>query len=137
MEVVNIINESIWKLSNERCSDLKNKPALTTDPVMLRILRLMDEKGISGKSISDRLGLANGSFSQWKYDDRRRSYMLYIDEISRMLDTTPTYLIRGDEEDVGIKLSPQEIEIIRMLRKVDKEKSECIRQTLKIFVKDG
>ena len=102
----------------------------TTDPVFFRMEQLMKDQGITGRELSERLGLVPSACSQWKNDGKRRSYMLYIDEISRILNTTPTYLLRGTGETA---LSPQEVEFVRMLRKVDEKRLDYVKDILKLF----
>ncbi len=103
------------------------------DPVFSRIEALMEEQGITGRELSERLGLVPSACSQWKNDSRRRSYMLYIDEISRMLGTTPTYLLRGTGEAA---LSPQEAELVQMLRKIDKKRLSYVKDVLRLFAEE-
>ena len=104
-----------------------------TDPVFLRMEQLMKEQGITGRELSEKLGLVPSACSQWKNDSKRRSYMLYIDEISRILGTTPTYLLRGTGET---SLSPQETEFVKMLRKVDKKRLDYVKEILRLFVEE-
>ncbi len=104
------------------------------DPVFSRIEALMEEQGITGRELSERLGLVPSACSQWKNDSRRRSYMLYIDEISRMLGTTPTYLLSGTGEAA---LSPQEAELVQMLRKIDKKRLSYVKDVLRRFAEEA
>ena len=54
---------------------------MNDDPIFLRILDLMEKQGKSNKDISKALGLASGTFSQWKHDSKRKSYLSFIDKI--------------------------------------------------------
>ncbi len=104
---------------------------MNDDPIFLRILDLMEKQGKSNKDISKALGLASGTFSQWKHDSKRKSYLSCIDKIAYYLGTTPTYLLRGsiEEEDA----SEQEMNILKMYRKLSYEKKNCINDILRIF----
>ncbi len=104
---------------------------MNDDPIFLRILDLMEKQRKGNKDISKALGLASGTFSQWKHDSKRRSYLSCIDEIADYLGTTPTYLLRGsiEEEDS----SEQEMNILKMYRKLSHEKKDCINNILRIF----
>ena len=104
---------------------------MNDDPVFLRILDLMEKQRKGNKDISKALGLATGTFSQWKHDNKRKSYLSCIDKIAYYLGTTPTYLLRGevDEKDS----SEQEINILKMYRKLSYEKKNCINDILRIF----
>ena len=114
-----------------------NKKTTGNNAVLQRIMDLMSAQRITGKELSLRLGLSAGTFSQWKCDENRKSYLIHIDQIADILDTTPTYLIWGvkDEEITG--LTPQESDIVKMIRKIDSKKIKCVRDMVEIFVEDA
>ena len=72
--------------------------------VISRITDLLIKQGKSQKELTEHLGLHKNNFTEWK-SGRKRSYLLYIDEISKFLNVSPTYLLRGDPE-------PDETQII-------------------------
>ena len=65
--------------------------------VISRITDLLIEQGKSQKELTEHLGLHKNNFTEWK-SGRKRSYLLYIDEISKYLNVSPTYLLRGEHE---------------------------------------
>ncbi len=115
------------------CGDMTKNPKQQPDPVFQRIEDIMKARGITGREVSERLGLVPSAFSQWKNESGRRSYMLYIDEISRMLGTTPTYLLRGTGD---MALSPQEAEFVQLFRRVGEDKLEYVKGILELFAKE-
>ncbi|MCR5232372.1 MAG: hypothetical protein K6E53_00460 [Lachnospiraceae bacterium] len=112
----------------------KSNKELTKDPVMLRIIGLLEEQGKTDKEFTDFLGLVPGTFSHWKYDGNRTAYLQYINPICEMLETSPNYLFRGVEnmDDVA-GLTPMENELIRLFRVVDAKKKRNIVDTLRLF----
>ncbi len=44
---------------------------LTDDPVLLRILDLLKEKGSTEKDMVRYLGIGNGAFTHWKYEGQK------------------------------------------------------------------
>lgn len=66
--------------------------------IITRIVDLLIEKGKKQQELTDYLGLHCNNFTEWKAG-RKRSYLLYIDEIAAFLDVSPTYLLRGSEEE--------------------------------------
>ncbi len=112
---------------------MTKNPKQQPDPVFQRIEDIMKARGITGREVSERLGLVPSAFSQWKNESGRRSYMLYIDEISRMLGTTPTYLLRGTGD---MALSPQEAEFVQLFRRVGEDKLEYVKGILELFAKE-
>ena len=113
----------------------KRSKTMTNDPVMLRIIGLLEEKGKTDKELTDYLGLVPGTFSHWKYDGNRKAYLQYINQICEMLETSPNYLFRGTENtDDVVGLTPMENELIRMFRGVDSKKKKNIVDTLRLFM---
>ena len=107
--------------------------AMNNDPIFLRILDLMEKQRKGNKEITKALGLANGIFSQWKNDEKRKSYLSRIDDIAYFLETTPTYLLRGEFAEKEISTSAQEVNLLNMYRKLSDEKKNCIDEILRIF----
>ncbi len=113
----------------------KSSKEMTKDPIMLRIIGLLEEKGKTEKELTDYLGLFPGTFSHWKYDGNRTAYLQYINPICEILETSPNYLFRGEEKtDSEIAgLTPMENDVIQMFRKVDLKRKKNIVDTLKLF----
>ena len=54
------------------------------DKVIERMLEVMREKRISQRELVEYLGLANGTFTSWKYKGDK-SYMSFMDRIAEYL----------------------------------------------------
>lgn len=65
------------------------------DPVVERILNMMEQRGISQKEMASTLGISDGSFSKWK-NQGSKSYSKYIGQLSEILNVPVSYLISGD-----------------------------------------
>lgn len=106
---------------------------VTEDPVVERILDLLKEQGKTEKSLLQYLGLANGTFTLWKYDNGK-SFLKYIVPMSEYLEVTPNYLLRGVDDEINVEtLSTGEIELIKNYRSITKEQKECVRQAVNLF----
>ncbi len=106
---------------------------INQNPVFLRIHNLMQDRRITGKELSERLGLASCTFSQWKRDENRKGYLIHINEIADILGTSPTYLIWGVEDEELTKLTPQETDVVRLIRRIDARKIKCVKDMMEIF----
>lgn len=106
---------------------------MNNDPIFLRIFDLMKQQGKSSKNISEALGLIGGIFSQWKNDEKRKSYLSRIDEIAYYLGTTPTYLLRGEFAENEISSTTQEVNLLEIFRKLSEDKKNCLLDIAKFF----
>ena len=97
---------------------------LVDDPVLGRILSTMEEKGVNQQDVTKHLGLGNGAFTRWKYNNGK-SYLQYLTRIAEYLGVSREYLLTGTEEVVeNEKLSQSErklLETFRNLKKVEQE----------------
>ena len=64
--------------------------------VISRITDLLIQRGVSQTELLSYLGLNRNNFTEWKAR-RNKSYLMYIDEIAKFFDVSPTYLLRGEE----------------------------------------
>ena len=112
----------------------KTNKKMTDNQVVRRILELLKKRRRKEKDLTDYLRISSGSISKWKYDGSVL-YLKYMEEICEYLDTTPNYLFFGTDDEEG-KLSFSEMEILRMYRKVDNAKKNCIHDTLKCFLEN-
>lgn len=103
---------------------------LTDDPIVLRILGLLQAQGKTDKELTDYLGISAGAMTKWKYDGGH-VYLKHIEAICDFLETTPNYLFYGtvDQEP----LTPAEKEVLQMYRNLDAGRKRCIRETLRYF----
>ncbi len=94
------------------------------DPVLGRILSTMEEKGVNQQEVTKHLGLGNGAFTRWKYNNGK-SYLQYLGRIAEFLGVSRDYLLTGIEEIVeNEKLSKNEqklLEAFRNLKKIEQE----------------
>ena len=114
------------------------KPVIHTEnepEVVSRITELLIKQGKTQTELLEALGLHRNNFTEWKAG-RKRSYLLYIDEIARYFDVSPTYLLRG-EEDGTMKLSLNEEELIQMYRDLHPESKEKLMATAEALVNLG
>ncbi len=63
--------------------------------------------------------------------------LLYIDEIARFFDVSPTYLLRGEEDEETMKLSQNEEKLIQMYRYLHPESKEKLMATAEVLVNLG
>ena len=103
------------------------------DPVVNRILRLLEEQGKTQKDLVSYLGLGNGAFTRWRYNGVK-SYMEHIEGIAAFLRVTPMYLLNGEEGAVTLEsLNKTEIELIANFRRLDAERKELISKNAKLL----
>ena len=103
---------------------------MTDNPIVHRIVNLIEEQGKKERDLTDYLGISPGTMSKWKYDGSN-VYLKYIEGICEYLETTPNYLFYGKDEEG--RLSPAEKDMIRIYRKLDSGRKKCVRDTLKYF----
>jgi len=113
----------------------KTTREMTDNPIVNRIVDLIEEQGKRDKDLTDYIGLPPGSMAKWKYDGSS-VYLKYIVPICEFLETTPTYLFLGSYGNENEELSPVESEVIQMFRKIDTGRQKCIRDILKYFIND-
>ena len=98
--------------------------AVVDDPVLGRILTTMEEKGVNQQDVTKHLGLGNGAFTRWKYNNGK-SYLQYLSRIAEYLGVSREYLLSGKEEILeNEKLSKNEqklVETFRNLKKIEQE----------------
>ena len=115
------------------------KPVIHTEnepEVVSRITELLIKQGKTQTELLEYLGLHRNNFTEWKAG-RKRSYLLYIDEIARYFDVSPTYLLRGEEDEGTTKLSQNEEKLIQMYRYLHHESKEKLMATAEVLVNPG
>lgn len=115
------------------------KPVIHTEnepEVVSRITELLIKQGKTQTELLEYLGLHRNNFTEWKAG-RKRSYLLYIDEIARYFDVSPTYLLRGEEDEGTTKLSQNEEKLIQMYRYLHHESKEKLMATAEVLVNLG
>lgn len=63
-----------------------------------RIFELADKKFREQRDFAESLCIAASVISDWR-TGRSKSYMKYLNEIAEVLNTTPAYLLNGEEKD--------------------------------------
>jgi transcriptional regulator with XRE-family HTH domain len=106
---------------------------LTKDPVVLRIIHELNTQGKTGKELEKELGLSNGTFAKWKYEDRK-SYIKYMVQIADFLNVTVEYL-QGmpDKPKRDIELTDVEVRLIELFRKMGSGERKCMLQSAEYF----
>ena len=115
------------------------KPVIHTEnepEVVSRITELLIKQGKTQTELLEALGLHRNNFTEWKAG-RKRSYLLYIDEIAKYLYVSPTYLLRGEEDEETMKLSQDEEKLIQMYRYLHPESKEKLMATAEVLVNLG
>lgn len=94
--------------------------------MLWRILDLLKEKGKTEKDMVEYLGIGNGTFTHWKYDNQKLFYQ-HIRQMSEYLGVMPNYLLFGKDEDVNTDiLSANEIHLVKLYRQRQLGKKECL-----------
>jgi transcriptional regulator with XRE-family HTH domain len=102
------------------------KRNITEDKVVLRIMESLKLQGHTEKELIEAIGLANGTFTAWKYKNGK-SYMLHIDKISDYLGVSPDYLLRGIDDEVNMDvMSETEIILIKMFRQLNYSRQKSL-----------
>ena len=112
------------------------KPVIHTEnepEVVSRITELLIKQGKTQTELLEALGLHRNNFTEWKAG-RKRSYLLYIDEIAKYFDVSPTYLLRGEEDEGTMKLSKNEEKLIQIYRYLYPESKEKLMVTAEVLV---
>ena len=101
-------------------------------PVIERILNTLRIRNLTQKQLIEYLGLPNGTFTNWKYNGGK-SYMKYIDDISKYLNVPKEYLLYRDpvEDDTALLLS--DVEDYKKFRQLSDEQQCLIRNAIDII----
>ena len=102
----------------------KPKSEPVENAVVDRIEELLSLQKKSKQDLIRHLGLANGTFTSWRYRNGK-SYLLHIERIAEFLGTTPNYLLQGKDDIVNFDtLSAIEIEILSLFRKMKNDRKQ-------------
>lgn len=103
------------------------------DPIVARIVELLEEQKKTQKQLVEYLGLANGMFTKWKYHGGK-SYMIHIDQIAEFFGLTPNDLLRGLNTNVSLEtLTENEIELVKNYRALTDEAREIISANVRLL----
>lgn len=112
------------------------KPVIHTETepeIVSRITEMLMKQGKTQKSLLEHLGLHRNNYSEWKAG-RNKSFLLYIDEIARYFNVSPTYLLRGENDENETMLSKEERELILMYRQMHQNSKDKLMETAKVFI---
>lgn len=110
---------------------------LTKDPVVLCILDEIQRQGKTEAQVERAIGLTAGAFTRWKYAESK-SYQRYIWKIADYLNVTEDYLLDTDNSNVNeATLSAEEIRLIKIYRKIDSKKRNCLLTTAELFLENN
>ena len=107
---------------------------LTKDPVLGRIMDLLVKQGKTEKDMTQHLGIANSTFTVWKYEERK-TFLQHIGRIAEYLNVSTNYLLYGYDKDINeTTMSVAEIDLLKMFRKMKPEQQDCVLRTSKCFL---
>ena len=122
--VNNILEENMRPSINE----------LTNDKIVLKIMELLKIQGKTEKELTDYVGLANTTFTKWKYKGLK-SYRKHLDKIAEFLEVTPEYLTEGVDDIINLStMTTSEIKLLQLYRKMGDNAKEVLLKTAGIFV---
>jgi transcriptional regulator with XRE-family HTH domain len=103
--------------------------------ILLRILKLMETKGVRQKDLAEYLGITDSSLTQWK-SNRTRSYMNYLDKIATYLNVDREYLLHGNGEEFtdDFSLSKKERQLVNQIRMLEKPQQDNIYKVVNLFI---
>jgi transcriptional regulator with XRE-family HTH domain len=108
----------------------KAKHKMTDDPIVIRILKLIQQNNKTGKDLEQALGLPNGVVSKWKYLGIK-SYKKHLVRIAEYLNVSVEELKNGFEED---ELNADEKFLIETYRKLSADEQCYMQQTIKYIL---
>ena len=106
---------------------------LSKDPVLNRILDLLKQQKKTEKDLINYLGLANGTFTGWKYKGQN-TFLKNIGKMSEYFDVSPNYLLRGIDDEINVQtLSIQEIKLVQGYRRMNDLEKKNVMETVLLF----
>ena len=113
----------------------QTKKKVVKNPIVERIIDVLNLRSISQNELVEHLGLGNGAFTRWKYDGGK-SYMKYIDEIADFLNVSKDYLLYGTNDgNTELQLLPSEIDTFKKLRELTEEQRNHVYELIHIMWK--
>ena len=95
------------------------------DPIVERILSMMEQRGISQREMASLLGITEGSFSKWK-NQGSKSYNRYLGQLSEILNVPVSYLVNGDLDGDKIGAANMYSENTRAMIRIFDEMDEFV-----------
>lgn len=107
---------------------------LTNDPIVLKIMELLKLQGKTEKGLTEYIGLANTTFTKWKYKGVK-SYHKHLEKIAEYLEVTPAYLTEGVDDIINVStMTASELQLIQLYRKMSNDAKETLLRTAGHFV---
>ena len=107
----------------------RTEKTVVENQVFQRILKTMDERGITQKQLTNQVGVNAQTFTRWKYENCR-SYMKYLDRIAATLEVTRDYLMNGTVQMTTSSYSLDELDLIKEYRPLNESKKKLIRNII-------
>ncbi len=101
---------------------------VTKDPVMLRIMDVLYEKGSTAQELIAYLGIGKNSFDNWKFGTSK-SYLSHIAGISDYLGVSLDFLIRGKEMNAD-EFTVEEQNLLYGYRSLNKRRRDMVHGLL-------
>ncbi len=106
------------------------------DPVVERILNMMEQRGISQREMAALLGISEGSFSKWK-NQGSKSYSKHLGQLSKILNVPISYLVNGDldgdRKGAELMYSENTRNMIRMFDEMNEKEQQFFLEMMKQF----
>ena len=107
---------------------------MVRDAVLQRLLEMIKLRGLTEKEMERKIGLSNGTFTKWKYHGVK-TYLQHIGPMSECLDVSPQYLLYGVDDEVNMDvMTPTEVNLVQMYRKLNSRQKDCLIRTAKAFL---
>ena len=106
----------------------------TDDPVVLRIEDQLRLQRKTAKSLIEYLGLANGTFTSWKYRNMK-TYTKHIDKIAEYLEVSKEYLLEGIDPVLSAdKLTSTDLKLLKMFHEMGNEQQKWFMRSGEFMV---
>ena len=102
--------------------------ALTTDPIVNRIIASLQRSGKTAAALIKYLGVGKNIIDTWKFTGSK-SYMFYIDKIADFTGVSIDYLVRGEDMTVNT-LTAAELDWVKRYRDLSDKRREVILEVL-------
>lgn len=106
----------------------------TSDPIVQRMIELLQEKGKSEREFVKSIGLSNGTMTKWKQGGK--AYIKYLPEIAQYFGVSEKYLLSGMERNTSHDLSEMEENLIRLYRLMTPHRRHAFMMIGAIFVNE-
>jgi transcriptional regulator with XRE-family HTH domain len=108
--------------------------------IIERVIRLLDERGMSDKELCQASGIKQSTFATWKQNGRSPK-ITYAAGIANALGVSEKYLLTGEElsviDEITIEVNkrPELVDLFNVVKKANKEQVEQIIKMIEAFVK--